>query len=644
MKLDNDLPIDLDSPEELDRPVTPLPGRRSPLPPNIEAELRAACASINASPSTKSASRKAEQGAKPQLDYATIKKSASQAHKPEATTKQNRRTTLNGPVVVPGLVSDDLMKRGSRVFLDHPLDLPSPTEPLEAGRSSRYSYQPGADVASLFASQDSTHPFVAAQALSRRTTGTFSANNLGTPGERPASQYMAVHVDTPVEYFSHHARPKQMRRATSQETTASNSHLDGAEYPWTISTAPTSVPISPLRAPTSPLRAPKRISGLGTQLENDEALSASSAAEWMRKELDKRRQQQDVAAESVIALPPAILAKETSNRPPFSRAPSSQHVASRQPISPPVDSAKKNKRKSLTQSFRDYIKPGFANLSRNVSRSVSRAVSREPSRPASRSGSVAASRRLSNISNKDVATSDEQVDRPNSRNGKRSARNVNLNRDLPPLPSLNSWKGSSAETQQHIAALWTPSSKNDKTSNLTLLPTKSAFALSEKEEVIKARLGSPIQSAAVGIPKRKAVASQDSMATTSDVDFANHLVPTNTLVLTNTMDSKHTRATISRTTTSDARSAVRPRAPPLDVQPEYGALPAVKRHDSVDAAVTTKSRPGMFEIHAMTSPAPPAVPPKEAKKSFWPWKKQKKSGSWMSSFGRNDVAVSPVVR
>ena len=142
------------------------------------------------------------------------------------------------------------------------------------------------------------------------------------------------------------------------------------------------------------------------------AIADAQAAEWMRKELEKRRQQNDSPQQ-----PPP-----TAARPP-SRA------------------------RSIRDNIKEYMFPGSTAVSRAPSRQLSRTQSREslalydddggPKRQGSQRGwrSWGSALRVNSRSNSRPGTRgrDSEPEQP-----KKSE--VNLNRELPPLPSLDSWK------------------------------------------------------------------------------------------------------------------------------------------------------------------------------------------------------------
>lgn len=145
------------------------------------------------------------------------------------------------------------------------------------------------------------------------------------------------------------------------------------------------------------------------------AIADAQAAEWMRKELDKRRQQNDSPQQ----------ASSTAVRPP-SRA------------------------RSIKENIKEYFLPGSTSVSRAPSRALSRTQSREslalytnddddePRRTGSQRGwrSWGSALRVNSRSNSRPGTRGRDADPEQHKKAE-----VNLNRELPPLPSLDSWKG-----------------------------------------------------------------------------------------------------------------------------------------------------------------------------------------------------------
>ncbi|KAJ4363605.1 hypothetical protein N0V83_009901 [Neocucurbitaria cava] len=183
----------------------------------------------------------------------------------------------------------------------------------------------------------------------------------------------------------------------------------------------------PSTAPTSASLPSGRSSNRRSrQLENPAAVADAQAAEWMRQELDKRRKEE---------------ASEPQARPSTA-------------VRPPSRTA------SIKNNIKEYVFPGTR--SRNLSRaqsteSLRTTDSQDPSQDPQRSGSAmgwrswALPRRSGSRSNSRPGTSRGQSEEPEEKK-KQDPKVVNLNRDLPPLPSLDTWKDPEPEPSKEDVA------------------------------------------------------------------------------------------------------------------------------------------------------------------------------------------------
>ncbi|KAH6625676.1 hypothetical protein C7974DRAFT_414175 [Boeremia exigua] len=209
------------------------------------------------------------------------------------------------------------------------------------------------------------------------------------------------------------APAETLQRGRSQRKRTESVDTDSLATPMTASTTDAYVN----QASTAPSSAALTSGGTSNrhshQLE-PAAIADAQAAEWMRKELERRRQQNDSPQQ----------APSTANRPP-SRA------------------------RSIKENIKEYIFPGSTTVSRAPSRALSRTQSREslalydedgePRRTGSQRGwrSWGSALRVNSRSNSRPATrAGRDADVEHSKKSE-----VNLNRELPPLPSLDSWKG-----------------------------------------------------------------------------------------------------------------------------------------------------------------------------------------------------------
>jgi hypothetical protein len=167
---------------------------------------------------------------------------------------------------------------------------------------------------------------------------------------------------------------------------------------------------------------------LSHQSDNPAAVADAQAAEWMRRELEKQQQQDASEGRG---------RSNTSVRPPSRAA-------------------------SIKESVKEYVFPG------SRSRALSRAQSKESLRPTadnddqglSRSGSNSGwrswgiPRRLSSRSNSRPGTSKGQPEEAQPR--KSESNGLNLNRELPPLPSLDTWKDQQEPQEEKVVSPKSP--------------------------------------------------------------------------------------------------------------------------------------------------------------------------------------------
>lgn len=186
-------------------------------------------------------------------------------------------------------------------------------------------------------------------------------------------------------------------------------------HQYSYSTAPTSV--------AATHRSSKRTSRQG---DNPAAIADAQAAEWMRSELEKRRHQ--------IASQPHSSRPTTADRPPSRAA-------------------------SIRSGIKEYIFPGSRNLSRTQSRSSLRSEASQAHSTASQGWrSWGLNRKSSSRRSSRPGTSSGRKDTGDERKSE-----INLNRELPPLPSLDTWKDpqlrekkKKAPTPAHIATMMRP--------------------------------------------------------------------------------------------------------------------------------------------------------------------------------------------
>ncbi|GAB7348713.1 hypothetical protein MBLNU459_g7452t1 [Dothideomycetes sp. NU459] len=655
-------------------PSSPYPGRRPPLSTLLESELRFACAGVlqNTKPSHIIVADQSR-GPKPQLDYAAIKKSTTRS---------------------PGDAAQAVGDRHSPHHLNQ--DLHDAAEPRTTVR--KYSYKPDTALEDLFPAGDSTHEFVQANINRRDETPVIAVplQHRRTKSARSLGQTIAVNTED---------RVKDSKRTGSQETSGSTPQTDITEYPWSVSTAPTSAGITPARAS-------KRASAHVQVEQEPSSKSDSSAIEWMRKELDKRRKQQQKQQQQ----------QQQQQQPPPShcRQPSqTEKPDSRPPSRPP------SRARSIRDGIKEYIRPSTAG-----------SISREPSRPPSRSASRASHRtgvsererspstrggwRSWGSSRKDETKGDlsrsSSRGRSENRKGGSSKHEVNLNRELPPLPSLKTWNDPEPQKPNHVANMRSPTlhSKPSITQDRRDL-VSAANVVSEKDRVVVARLGIPIkvkpevyQPTRPNKPVSKhgllAVSPATVTARTTDVDYDGRIrdrdfTPDDLVPPTdNTEFWSHGRSKSANSNGHPELSSVLRDAPAPQasfdhypgghgrnqsmnysrVKTPLGApngklelassVPSFSQHRKYDKADippalnSNISNRNMQKLDSryrraaeMNSFSPPPVPPKDDKKSWWHIKsKQKKPATWMDQLEKmgikdgvlvnDDVAGSPVIR
>ena len=459
-------------------PPSPYPGRRAALPLKTETELRTACLAIltNQLPSHMAAhppdvSRAAP--AKAQLDYAAIKKTID---KPAdgAIQRPNRRSTRT------------IEPESSEMA-----DLQAAIE------SSKYSYKPDTAIANLFTDQSAPTdpvPIHAANTMRRRddaTTGDY-VHRRTKSGQLPKTQSIKISTSTSAP----HDRPKTSQRSGSHDTSGSTPQTDVTEYPWSTSTAPTS-------AGVTPARNSKRASA-HLQLDHEASTKVDPVStDEARSDVDKTQKQRAVSRgrhPSEQTRPDT----HTTTR-PQSRARSIRSIRSVRSI--------RSITASMTENIKEYIRPGSSKgLSRSASRSDSHApyqsvgstanesdrqdrgpVTRPPPRRDWRNWGRTRKDDSNGGSSGDVSRSSSVRGRSESRKPASSKADLDLNRELPPLPSLDQWKEQDREQHTPVASMRSPSSRAP--SRPVQPPTNRAnsSAVDEKDEIVAARLGSPMK-------------------------------------------------------------------------------------------------------------------------------------------------------
>jgi len=453
--------------ENISPPDSPFINRR-PISQSTEAALRAACTAIvNA---TQLPDDDAVLVAKvPDIDHASTTHTTG-----KHSRKDSRPKVLEGPV------------------LAHP---------------TKYTYRPDTALQDLFPvsskerklMQTQTQQVQAQQNIPRRSESlqpkckTTEKTAMARINSMPEEHASDLEVTSPVE------RPKTAPIAESSDVSVSTPVSASTDrMPNLASTALTTAAVTPSR-PSE--RGSQQFVADNDQHQTIVEQVDAAAVEWMRRELEKRRQRQDREAQTV----------QTTQ--PVQRAPSRTGPS---------------RGRSLSNGIRDYIRPRTASNSRPPSRgggqgSESTGVSRVPSWR-----SWGLQRKSSKTSITD-ARIDPSSSQPDLRTNKKD---VDLNRPLPALPSLETWKetckdpaSSKTSTGTHIANLMRPKSSRDRD-----VPKETAQARViniQKVKVVpqslpKLKTESPTAPLAPPKPRYEVVAGEDSSPSTKSYRFISH--------------------------------------------------------------------------------------------------------------------------
>lgn len=394
-------------------PTSPLINRQ-PISPKSEAQLRAACAGIlqNYKPSDHALQEQDRIQSEMEAMRAAKKESRSRRHEEQARRHQER------------------------------LD-------LEAIPSHKFGYKPDKQLDEIF-DADSTHPLVKANIRVRRDAPS-----------QPGIGYMSYEPAT-------HGAPLQTTKSRSSEKTARSDRPRTAPITQVVdssadsspktnfsdreftqhSTALTSAPITP--GHHTRYETQHTVSDETWERKASEADAA--AADWMKQTLDKRRQKPYFQHREEPSTP----------APPLARPPSRQL----------------SRKSSFTNSVMEYVRPGSRNGSRPPSRSSNAESSTSSNDKGHREGRGGFSWQRLGQSLQRKRSGSLNSSRPSSRGASEQRETpelkpeINLNRELPPLPSLDQWQepepepAPQAEEQRpqppsktHIAALMAPTSR-----------------------------------------------------------------------------------------------------------------------------------------------------------------------------------------
>ncbi|PNS17426.1 hypothetical protein CAC42_7109 [Sphaceloma murrayae] len=408
--------------DEYSPPPSPHAGRREPLPARLEVDLRLACAGIvnNTIPSDAYVENPYEDLGRPQLDYTAVRSNSETARQRSMSGSKHTRNFSN--------------PAANLEFPDFPI--PGPVD------RSKYAYKPDTALKDLFAVPDRTHFTSLVDRSRRRAESISSLDKQGvvqkTPTGRQASRSFSVASNLPLNQPP--VRPKQVRRALSQDADGSTLQTDYSEFPLSDSTAPAQTTVTSRRAKYASYHAPARV---------DAELD-------VLKEVDRGRQRKSWYKP---------FASDEEQEPGQGRTRSQSRA------------------RSISQGIQEYIRPGSSrDDSRGASRQRSRAGSTSSRRSSASSGVLPSGKSLFRWKswrqsiNSWRDSQDLDLDGAAKLNKRKSAaslknrKSVNLNRELPPLPSLDQWKGEEVqeisltplepaesplpEKPKHIAALW----------------------------------------------------------------------------------------------------------------------------------------------------------------------------------------------
>ena len=293
------------------------------------------------------------------------------------------------------------MREKQKAARSNPPQRPSETssaEPSAAPDAKRYRYKPETALKDLFPA-DSTNPTMQANISRRRderpVTSAFDEEELLARARsiptKQASLKIAksLGVDRPQTAPNRNPMDSDDTSLHTPLTASTENHYNN------VSTAPTSA------AFTSTINS-KHTSQQAYVNDNAAALADAAAAEWMRQELEKRRMN--------------MLAQE----------------------GPKVSSRPPSRSKSIRSEIREYIRP-------SLSRSASRDSMRSNKSDAHQERSSTHGWRSWTLQRK-TSLSSFKDSRPGSARGRSEIRSgdppkpeLNLNRELPPLPSLDKW-------------------------------------------------------------------------------------------------------------------------------------------------------------------------------------------------------------
>lgn len=396
--------------EQFSPPASPLISRR-PISASTEAALRAACTAV-------------VNGTQDPTDeiVATVPDSAR--------ASEDLLRGANGSSSHGEHSRKDSRQRFEEVAVPHP---------------TKYSYKPDTTVNELFPVTSQERRLMQAQQPFPERRESLQPKSKSV--ERPEKSSMARMNSMPED----EASDSEMMSPIERPKTAP--FADSSDVSTPVSASTDRIFNHASTALTTAAVTPSRPSKRGSQnfVLNDELYQAAveqadtTAAEWMRKELEKRRQKQDREAQAAQQAQAQVQVQVQPSQWSPSRS---------------------GRERSLSNSIKDYIRPRTASNSRPSSRnghqrSDSTGLARTPSQSHGwRSWGSALQRKQSKNNMKDP-----RAGLPTSHSDTRlvGKLEIDLNRPLPALPSLDTYKeAEKVSPGMHIANLMLPKSKEPK--------------------------------------------------------------------------------------------------------------------------------------------------------------------------------------
>ncbi|KAF2875338.1 hypothetical protein BDV95DRAFT_315019 [Massariosphaeria phaeospora] len=549
---------------------------RRPLSPKTEQELRAACAVIlqNFKPSDHELADK-----DPKLDFQGLDRRREQRSDKSAATQVRVRKPTGAPVYMPSARDAKTSSRNPDAAVKSHPDLPT------RANTGRRRAEPA--------------PVADRDQEARRTMKAASS-------DVPRSATMRSELDS-----------DDGKSLATPLTGSTDAHLNNG------STAATT-------AAFTSFRSSKRASH---QFESVAAVADAEAAEWMRHEVEKRRQ---------------LMASQPQFEP---------HALARPP----------SRARSIRSDLKDYIFPASAGLSRSQSRdsirtansttSAPKELKRTPSSHGWRSWGL--QRKFSSRTSSRPTTSKGRMENQDQ-SGKNS---VNLNRDLPPLPSLDSWKQPEPPQQPkpqdnrksqiqnaHIASLMRPQDQQQQ----TYAAAVRRHHRRSGSDTLAMRYTNPGYAQAPAQVARTASRSQTQLQRPAPKKEAS-------------MDFDEMMSSMSSTRNLDGQLALRiNNQEPDQGKPSLSRSPSMKNGEgrlevppNFSRKISTdlpSSQRAAFPNSVEVGPTPKVNQKSRLKKVFsgWMLRKEKKDGDWMQKIEKQGVkggimvqdesALPPVVR